>query len=168
MSEPGPPASRRRVGVLDTLAWKTGALVVVSALAILLWRFALPEAAYAVSALGAPVTATATVTGCAAGDDHACTVTYAGPGGDAVVAPLQRHGVFAVAAGEKVDVAVAADGTVGLGAGRAGLDALLLLGLALALTVYTVGWFRRVIEHGDAFGDDDDPPDPWDEGSLGH
>lgn len=146
--------------MLETLSFKVVALALTATLALLLWQFAIPAIGYGASVVGADRTAQAVVEQCARGIgvDDGCVVRVT-EAGSARSATLEHPGLFALGSGDRVDVALFDDGSVGLAGWPPLADAGLLTLLALAVTGYTIGWWRRVLEHRNPLYDGGDPQD---------
>lgn len=150
-SRPGRPSPRGR-GELPTqrpgLAW--AGLVVVGALALALWVAALGQAFGAATGFGAVTHARAQVVSCPQGVlVDPCHVRYVDATGAGVEATLARPGLIGVRRGDAVPVGIDDRGRVHVGGWRPWVDAAILLALALALTRGALGWFGRVLAHGD-------------------
>lgn len=156
--------------LVETLAFKVGALIVVSTVAILLWQFGLRVVGYAAGQLGEP-TVSGSVVECSRtlGVRGPCLVDFTDVAGHQRRADLSNPGLFALSPGDVVPVVAREDGTVGLGGWQPLFDAGLLVVLALAFSSYAIGWWRRVLEHGTRPYDGGDPdeadapdhPGPW-------
>lgn len=146
--------------IVETLAFKVIALMVISSMAILLWQFGIRLTGYAIGHAWPRETTPAVVTECsrALGMTGPCVVEVTGPSGDRSVA-LTDPGLFALAPGDEAPVVQKDDGTVGIGGWRPIADAALLVVLAIAFTTYAIGWWRKVLEHDTAPYDGGDPED---------
>lgn len=154
------PADRSlpRRGLTDTLAFKTVALIVVAAIAVLLWQLATPRLlALAGGHEVGSRTVQAVVENCPGAD--ACDVRFTDAGSIERVLPLTDPGMFRVGEGDQLTVRVDPSGRVALAGWQAWLDVAILLVLAVALTAFGVGWWKRVLEHDDPHYDGADPRD---------
>lgn len=138
----------------ETLTYKTAALMLVAALTILLWLFALPRLAETTGLTpNRPglVPAQAQVVSCPGDLDlaEACTVTYTRADGTLGSGPLLRTGLFDVSEGEHLPVLVDPGGRAVVAGWRPVVDATLLLALAATFTVFSINWWKRVLQHGD-------------------
>lgn len=146
--------------MLETLTFKVVALALTATLALLLWQFAIAAIGYGASVVAADRTAPAVVEQCSRGIgvDDGCTVRVT-DGAGARSVPLEHPGLFALGAGDRVDVALFDDGSVGMAGWQPLADAGLLALLAVAVTTYAIGWWRRVLEHQNPLYDGGDPHD---------
>ena len=171
MDRPGDPSTSRgrspewrgeRTRVLETLPFKVVALVLTSTLALLLWQFAIAAIGYSATVLGARQTAQAVVETCPRGFgvEDACIVRFTDDAGRARSDVLEHPGIFALSPGDRIDVAIS-EGSVGMAGWQPIADAGLLALLAVAVTGYAIGWWRRVLEHQNPLYDGSDPEDDF-------
>lgn len=148
-----------RTRVLETLGFKVVALVLTSTLAILLWQFAIASIGYGASVVQAADRSTqAVIQECprGLGVPDSCTVRLTGTGWSQV-SELSHPGLFALNPGDVVTVTRHDDGSVGMAGWQPLADAGLLALLAIAVTGYAIGWWRRVLEHSNPRYDGGDP-----------
>lgn len=159
----GPSRAPTGTPFTERLPFKVVALMVVAAMTILLWLFALPRVVDLVTPAPAGIaTHGARVQACPGGASGGlCTVGWTGPDGRDRTARLVDSGLFDVSVGESLTVDVDPAGQAVAAGWRPVVDALLLTALAGCFTVYTLRWWRRVLTHGDPVYDGGDPAEEW-------
>lgn len=121
-------------------------LAVVAVLAVVLWVAAAGHLAASASLSGLP-TSSASVVGCPPpGASGRCDVRLAEPG-DPVV-PLEGDALWRPSVGDQFSVALSPEGVASPHGWRAWSQTLVLLGLAVTLTGWAVGRWRRLLEAG--------------------
>ena len=126
------------------------ALVATTVLALTLWGATVWQLGSSAAALVTATPATGTVLACPqAPVGPGCSVRYTDAAGAVTIRAIDRPGLVGTAEGEVVPLAVAADGTVGLGGWRPWVDALVLLVLAVSTTAGATRWLRTVLADSD-------------------
>jgi len=141
MSAPAAAASPRRL--LPVVA-----LTVTTLLALVLWGLAVRQVATGVAP--GHTAATGIVVGCPTAPlGPGCTVRYADAAGVVHERPIDRPGLVGVSEGDLVPLALADDGSIAVRGWRVWVDALILLGLAVATTAGATRWLRTVLAESD-------------------
>ncbi len=153
--------SRAPGNLVESIAFKVGALIVTAGLAIFLWQYAIGAIAYGASLARVSETTRASIEQCARGlnGDNACVVSFTDGTGTQRTAELEHPGLFSLSPDDQITVALRDTGAVGMAGWQPVADAGLLTLLSIALTGYAIGWWRRVLDHNDPLYDGGDPVD---------